>query len=123
MVRRYRDQSSNTSAGAAFRALSLRAAPVMGFAKKIATRMGLRIHSMCTLSPGTGLLGLLVFAFVSATVLPSNSAIVLLTVLAKFPEIFWESIVVATIANTLSGMTSYVIGPFPAKPRAGRSPG
>ena len=106
MVRRCRDQSSNTSAGAAFRALSLRAAQVIGFAKKIATRMGLRSHTMFTLSHGTGFLGL----FVSATVLPGNSEIVLVAVFTKFPDLFWEASVVATIGNTLAGMTSYAIG-------------
>jgi membrane protein YqaA with SNARE-associated domain len=61
-------------------------------------------------SPDTGLWGLFLSAFVSATVLPGNSEIVLIAVLAKFPALFWESIVIATLGNTLGGMTSYAIG-------------
>jgi membrane protein YqaA with SNARE-associated domain len=62
------------------------------------------------LSPETSLWGLCLSAFVSATVLPGNSEIVLVAVLAKFPQLFWEAIIVATIGNTLGGMTSYLIG-------------
>ena len=62
------------------------------------------------LSSETSLWGLLLSAFVSATILPGNSEIVLVAVLAKFPNLFWESIVVATLGNTLGGMTSYAIG-------------
>ncbi|MBL0123242.1 MAG: DedA family protein [Betaproteobacteria bacterium] len=62
------------------------------------------------LSPETGLWGLFLSAFVSATILPGNSEIALVAVLAKFPQLFWEAIVVATIGNTLGGMTSYLIG-------------
>ena len=62
------------------------------------------------LSSETSLWGLLLSAFVSATILPGNSEIVLVAVLAKFPNLFWESIAVATLGNTLGGMTSYAIG-------------
>ncbi len=65
---------------------------------------------MFEFSPDVGLWGLLVSAFVSATILPGNSEVVLIAVLAKFPALFWESIVVATLGNTLGGMTSYAIG-------------
>ena len=61
-------------------------------------------------SPATGLWGLFISAFVSATILPGNSEIVMVAVLAKFPNLFWETIVVATIGNTMGGMTSYAIG-------------
>lgn len=61
-------------------------------------------------SSDAGLWGLFLSAFVSATVLPGNSEIVLIAVLAKFPALFWESIVVATLGNTLGGMTSYAMG-------------
>jgi len=62
------------------------------------------------LSPETSLWGLCLSAFVSATILPGNSEIVLVAVLAKFPQLFGEAVVVATIGNTLGGMTSYLIG-------------
>ena len=65
---------------------------------------------MFEFSPDAGLWGLFIAAFVSATILPGNSEIVLLAVLAKFPALFWESILVATIGNTLGGMTSYAVG-------------
>ena len=61
-------------------------------------------------SPDTGLWSLFISAFVSATILPGNSEIVMVAVLAKFPNLFWETIVVATIGNTMGGMTSYAIG-------------
>ena len=65
---------------------------------------------MFDFSPGNGLWGLAVSAFLSATLLPGNSEIVLVALLAKFPTLFWQSIIVATLANTLGGMTSYAIG-------------
>ena len=72
---------------------------------------------MFDFSPDAGLWGLAASAFLSATVLPGNSEIVLVGVLAKFPTLFWQGIVVATVANTLGGMTSYGIGRvLPAKP-------
>lgn len=67
---------------------------------------------MFDFSADTGLRGLFLSAFVSATILPGNSEIVLVAVLAKFPRLFWEAIFVATIGNTLGGMTSYAIGRF-----------
>ena len=65
---------------------------------------------MFDFSPDAGLWGLAASAFLSATILPGNSEIVLLGVLAKHPSLFWQCIVVATIANTAGGMTSYLIG-------------
>ena len=65
---------------------------------------------MLDFSPDAGLWGLAASAFLSATILPGNSEIVLLGVLAKYPSLFWQCIVVATIANTAGGMTSYLIG-------------
>ena len=72
---------------------------------------------MFDFSPDAGLWGLAAAAFLSATVLPGNSEIVLIGVLAKYPTLFWQCIVVATVANTMGGMTSYSIGRvLPAKP-------
>ena len=65
---------------------------------------------MFDFSPDAGLWGLAASAFLSATILPGNSEIVLLGVLAKYPSLFWQCIVVATLANTAGGMTSYLIG-------------
>jgi membrane protein YqaA with SNARE-associated domain len=58
----------------------------------------------------TGLATLFAAAFVSATVLPANSEIVLFAVLRSFPERALEAIVVATLGNTLGGATTYGIG-------------
>src|SRR5688572_26602805 len=61
-------------------------------------------------SGDTGMAALFAAAFVSATVLPANSEIVLLAVLKAFPERFAEAIAVATVGNTMGGMTTYGIG-------------
>ena len=61
-------------------------------------------------SDDTGLVALFAAAFVSATVIPANSEIVLIAVLTAFPERFAEAVVVATVGNTLGGMTTYGIG-------------
>ena len=58
----------------------------------------------------TGLAALFAAAFVSATVLPANSEIVLLAVLKAFPDRFVEAIVVATVGNTLGCLTTYGVG-------------
>ena len=58
----------------------------------------------------TSLAALFVSAFVSATVLPANSELVLLAILKAFQERFVEAIALATLGNTLGGMTTYGIG-------------
>jgi membrane protein YqaA with SNARE-associated domain len=69
------------------------------------------IHSaMPEWNDDTGLAALFAAAFVSATLLPANSEIVLLAVLDAFPERFVEAIAVATVGNTLGGLTTYGIG-------------
>ena len=57
-----------------------------------------------------GLWGLFVAAFVSATVLPGGSEVVLIAVLFKHPELWWPAIAVATAGNTLGSATSFLIG-------------
>jgi membrane protein YqaA with SNARE-associated domain len=63
-------------------------------------------------SADAGLWGLLASSFVSATILPGSSELVLIGLLAKYPALFWQAIAVATIGNTLGGMTSYALGRF-----------
>jgi membrane protein YqaA with SNARE-associated domain len=65
---------------------------------------------MLDLSSQTSLWGMFFSAFVSATILPGNSEIVLVAVLIKFPALFWQAVGIATLGNTLGGMTSYAIG-------------
>ena len=56
------------------------------------------------------LAGLFAAAFASATLLPANSEVVLAAVVRAFPERLAVAIAVATVGNTLGGMTSYAIG-------------
>jgi membrane protein YqaA with SNARE-associated domain len=58
----------------------------------------------------TGLAALFAAAFASATLLPANSEIVLAAVVRAYPERFAAAIAVATVGNTLGGMTTYAIG-------------
>ena len=69
------------------------------------------------MDPALGLSGLFVSAFVSATVLPGNSEIVLAALLAHAPELKWPALGVATLGNTLGGLTSYAIGRFLPQPK------
>ena len=67
-------------------------------------------------SPELGLAGLFIVAFLSATLLPGGSEIALLIVLHHNPPLFTPAIVLATLGNTLGGMTSYGVGRLlPAK--------
>ena len=61
-------------------------------------------------SAETGLAALFAAAFVSATVLPANSELVLAAVVHAFPERLVAAILVATLGNTLGGLTTYGIG-------------
>jgi membrane protein YqaA with SNARE-associated domain len=65
--------------------------------------------------------GLFASSFLSATLLPGNSEIVLLALLHQMPALKWTALVVATVGNTLGGMTSYAIARFFPKPREGRA--
>ena len=56
------------------------------------------------------LAGLFASSFVSATILPGNSEIVLGAIVAASPDARWAAIAVATVGNTLGGMTSYALG-------------
>lgn len=57
-----------------------------------------------------GLWGLLIAAFLSATVLPGGSEIVLIAVLHRHPDLWWPAVLIASVANTLGSMTSFLIG-------------
>lgn len=61
-------------------------------------------------SAPAGLAALFISAFVSATVLPGNSELVLFAFLKVFPDRAAQAIAVATVANTLGGLTTYGIG-------------
>jgi len=68
-----------------------------------------------------GLGGLFLSSFLSATLLPGNSEVVLLALLHEAPALKWPAVILATLGNTLGGMTSYLIGrllPEPVENRA-----
>jgi membrane protein YqaA with SNARE-associated domain len=49
-------------------------------------------------------------SFLAATLLPGGSEAVLFAVLKFHPEQFWAALGVATLGNTLGGMSSYLLG-------------
>jgi len=49
-------------------------------------------------------------SFLAATLLPGGSEAVLFGVLKLYPEQIWPALGVATLGNTLGGMSSYLIG-------------
>lgn len=53
---------------------------------------------------------LFVSSFLAATLLPGGSEAVLFGVLKLHPEQLWPALGVATLGNTLGGMSSYLIG-------------
>lgn len=56
------------------------------------------------------LAGLFAASFFSATLLPGHSEAALFAFLRFYPEQLWLAVGLATVGNTLGGMTSYVIG-------------
>jgi membrane protein YqaA with SNARE-associated domain len=68
-----------------------------------------------------GLWGLFASSFLSATLLPGNSEVVLLALLHQAPELEARALAVATVGNTLGGMTSYLVGRLVPKPHASRT--
>jgi len=68
-----------------------------------------------------GLAGLFASSFLSATLLPGNSEIVLVALLHEAPELESRALAVATLGNTLGGMTSYFVGRLLPKPQHSRA--
>jgi membrane protein YqaA with SNARE-associated domain len=68
-----------------------------------------------------GLAGLFASSFLSATLLPGNSEIVFLALVHQAPELEARALAVATLGNTLGGMTSYLVGRLFPKPEAHRA--
>ena len=62
------------------------------------------------MSESASLWTLFASSFLAATLLPGGSEAVLFGVLKLHPGQFWEAIGVATLGNTLGGMSSYLIG-------------
>ena len=57
-----------------------------------------------------GLAGLFLASFLSATLLPGGSEAVLFAVVKLHPEQMLPALVLATLGNTLGGMTTYFMG-------------
>ena len=55
---------------------------------------------------------LAVAAFLAATFVPLSSEVVLVAVLKLHPDLHWTAIGLATLCNTLGGMTTYLVGRF-----------
>ena len=53
---------------------------------------------------------LFVSSFLAATLLPGGSEVVLFWVLRSEPDYYWPALAVATVGNTLGGLSSYLIG-------------
>ncbi len=58
----------------------------------------------------TSLWALFTASFLAATLLPGGSELALLAVLRMHPELVAASLAVATLGNTLGGLSSYAIG-------------
>ena len=56
--------------------------------------------------------GLFASSFISATLFPGGSEVVLWSVVRSWPEHSLVALAVATVGNTLGGMTSYAVGRF-----------
>jgi membrane protein YqaA with SNARE-associated domain len=68
-----------------------------------------------------GLWGLFASSFLSATLLPGNSELVFVALLHHAPELEGTALAVATLGNTLGGMSSYFVGRLLPKPHEGRA--
>ncbi len=58
----------------------------------------------------TGLLAVFIVAFVSATLLPMGSEPMVFAMIKAHPDLFWQTIFVASLANTLGGVVNYGLG-------------
>ena len=58
----------------------------------------------------SSLFALFTSSFLGATLLPGGSEAVLFGVLSAYPQLYWPALGVATLGNTMGGMTSYAIG-------------
>jgi membrane protein YqaA with SNARE-associated domain len=62
------------------------------------------------MSADAGLWGLFFSAFVSATLLPGSSEVVMTALVTAFPAIVWQAFAVATAGNVLGCLLSYGMG-------------
>jgi membrane protein YqaA with SNARE-associated domain len=62
------------------------------------------------LSADMGLWGLFLSAFVSATVLPGSSEVVMIALITAYPELAWPSLFVATAGNVIGCALTFAMG-------------
>ena len=62
------------------------------------------------LSPESGLIGLFAASFIASTLVPLSSEAVLFGYLRVFPDHAVAALGLATLGNTLGGMTTYLLG-------------
>jgi len=65
---------------------------------------------MARMNEASSLWALFASSFLAATLLPGGSELVLAGVLHIHPQQYWPALGVATLGNTLGGMSSYLIG-------------
>ena len=65
---------------------------------------------MAPMDESSSLWTLFASSFLAATLLPGGSEFVLAGVLNAYPHQYWPALGVATLGNTLGGMSSYLIG-------------
>ena len=66
-------------------------------------------------TPEAGLWSMFAASFIAATLVPLSSEAVLFALLKLHPDLLVPAIAVATLGNTLGGMSSYLIGRFIAQ--------
>ena len=64
------------------------------------------------ISPEVSLVSLFAATFIAATLVPLSSEAALFAVLKLHGDLLWPALIVATLGNTLGGMSSYLIGRF-----------
>ena len=64
------------------------------------------------LTPELSLWGLFISSFLAATLLPGGSELVFAAVLHQNPESLWPALLLATLGNTLGGMSTFALGWF-----------
>ena len=62
------------------------------------------------MSPEAGLWGLFFSAFLSATVLPGSSEVVMTALVTAYPELAWWALLVATVGNLCGAMLTFAMG-------------
>lgn len=72
----------------------------------------MRIITLPIMSESASLWTLFASSFLSATLLPGGSEAVLFGVIKLHPGQLWPALAVATLGNTLGGMSSYLLGRF-----------